>query len=258
MITSFDFEPNAIMALLHHTGSVISGSMALVSLFPGDNLIAFRPQDIDFYVPLDMKTRAESFFLTSTAYRPIINKKRYYNKYIAEVIFMRHGNKTINIIVSSGANSLNPIFHFHSTAVMNFISSTGVFSAYPSLTFVHRNLVNPEYLKNNRVIQPVEYCMTKYRERGFENGQNLSQWDDICTHKCGEDMFCPRTTRTVSDSGSFKFKFSSQPWIQSGQPDSDVYSHWGPTVWRLGGPACSDVKGGNEGFVVDCKEKDPL
>ncbi|EGN93335.1 hypothetical protein SERLA73DRAFT_156308 [Serpula lacrymans var. lacrymans S7.3] len=64
---------------------------------------------------------------------------------IKEVVKTLNGLKNIDVVVSSTSMSISPIFHFHSTAVMNFISGDGFFSAYPKLTGMYRSLTNANH-----------------------------------------------------------------------------------------------------------------
>ncbi|KAF8432548.1 hypothetical protein L210DRAFT_3321763, partial [Boletus edulis BED1] len=47
--------------------------------------------------------------------------------------FYRGGHK-VDLIKSKIDSALSPIFKFHSTTLMNYISADSIFSAYPSLT----------------------------------------------------------------------------------------------------------------------------
>ncbi|KIO04586.1 hypothetical protein M404DRAFT_93872, partial [Pisolithus tinctorius Marx 270] len=48
----------------------------------------------------------------------------------------------IDVIVSSTVTAVLPIFKFHSTAVMNFITMDNIFCAYLSLTLKLMSMVN--------------------------------------------------------------------------------------------------------------------
>ncbi|KIJ58467.1 hypothetical protein HYDPIDRAFT_67572, partial [Hydnomerulius pinastri MD-312] len=63
---------------------------------------------------------------------------------ITSVVTLSNSDHTIDVIESSSTVSIAPIFKFHLTAVMNFISSEGFFSAYPHLTTSGRALTNPQ------------------------------------------------------------------------------------------------------------------
>ncbi|KAI6024756.1 hypothetical protein BKA83DRAFT_68350, partial [Pisolithus microcarpus] len=58
----------------------------------------------------------------------------YRNLDVASVIVISNGHSKIAIIISCTSVAISPIFQFHSTAVMNFISTDAVFCCYPNLT----------------------------------------------------------------------------------------------------------------------------
>lgn len=122
VISSFNLDPKAVMNLLFETSSVISGSSALLTFFPG----LFKPGDIDFYVPFHMgeyfMTRLSNF----SDYCRVLTCSRGYDsiKCIQSVYTMisnSTGNK-INVIESGVTSAVRPVLEFHSTIVMNIIS----------------------------------------------------------------------------------------------------------------------------------------
>ncbi|KDR70814.1 hypothetical protein GALMADRAFT_23662, partial [Galerina marginata CBS 339.88] len=200
IITSFRLDSEGIFGLLFRTGSVISGSAALRVLFPGSNIISYRPRDLDFYVANDMEHTVRKFFEDHTAFRLEPVTDRYYNPSIRRVLVLKSHEKSINIVVSKSRVSILPLFQFHSTAVMNFISSTGIFCAYPSLTFRRRNLVNPSYFWKRGTYFLLIRCLEKYSRRGFDTRYTL-KWEDVRQHECGKEWFCPHTVRRLHDGG---------------------------------------------------------
>ncbi|KIO10314.1 hypothetical protein M404DRAFT_92271, partial [Pisolithus tinctorius Marx 270] len=62
---------------------------------------------------------------------------------IASVITWAKGNHHIDIIVSNTDVVVSPIFQFHSTVVMNFVSADHIFCAYPTLTLWGLSILNP-------------------------------------------------------------------------------------------------------------------
>ncbi|KAL4075434.1 hypothetical protein J3A83DRAFT_4089352 [Scleroderma citrinum] len=56
------------------------------------------------------------------------------------------GNCTINIVTSRTEAAISPIFQFHCTALMNFISTDQIFCAYPMLTLQSLVIINPDPL----------------------------------------------------------------------------------------------------------------
>ncbi|KIJ04860.1 hypothetical protein PAXINDRAFT_36901, partial [Paxillus involutus ATCC 200175] len=52
---------------------------------------------------------------------------------ITSIIMLTNGDRTIDIIESTIVSVLSLIFKFHLTAVMNYTTAEGFFSAYPVL-----------------------------------------------------------------------------------------------------------------------------
>ncbi|KIK22943.1 hypothetical protein PISMIDRAFT_47531, partial [Pisolithus microcarpus 441] len=57
----------------------------------------------------------------------------YANSKVASVIVISNGHTKIDIIISQTSAAISPIFQFHSTAVMNFVSADTIFCCYPNL-----------------------------------------------------------------------------------------------------------------------------
>ncbi|KAI6145046.1 hypothetical protein BKA82DRAFT_3928687, partial [Pisolithus tinctorius] len=86
---------------------------------------------------------------------------------IRSVVSFANNHQSIDVIVSSTVATMSPIFKFHSTTMMNFISADHIFCAYPALTLHLMSLVNagPIYFKpfGFRTMCTLE----KYGVRGF-------------------------------------------------------------------------------------------
>ena len=86
---------------------------------------------------------------------------------IKQVMKMQKGDHSVNIIISQTTSPLSPIFHFHSTDVMNFISAYGFFSAYPKITNLHFSIINPVTFKRGAPSARILACFEKYTHWGF-------------------------------------------------------------------------------------------
>ncbi|KIM69882.1 hypothetical protein SCLCIDRAFT_89022, partial [Scleroderma citrinum Foug A] len=93
--------------------AVISGSVALHFLL-STNQTNWTPTDLDLYVP-----QANACQLVSL------------------------GICKFDVVISKRVMAAAPIFQFHTTVVMNFISPGRYFCAYPALTFCGLSMVNP-------------------------------------------------------------------------------------------------------------------
>ncbi|KAI6030966.1 hypothetical protein F5J12DRAFT_692680, partial [Pisolithus orientalis] len=52
---------------------------------------------------------------------------------VCNILMFSNGSHYTDVVVSKTMTTISPLFQFHSTAVMNFISTDGIFCAYPGL-----------------------------------------------------------------------------------------------------------------------------
>ncbi|KIN94092.1 hypothetical protein M404DRAFT_73349, partial [Pisolithus tinctorius Marx 270] len=129
--------------------AVISGSLALHMVLPA-NSCAWTPSDLDIYnakACLSHFHHALTFSECLLAGYNVIRETRvdassYNMSTIRSILTFSNGTHYIDVIVSKTSTALSPLFQFHSTAVMNFISADTIFCAYPNLTFNHCALIN--------------------------------------------------------------------------------------------------------------------
>ncbi|KIN97661.1 hypothetical protein M404DRAFT_91335, partial [Pisolithus tinctorius Marx 270] len=124
--------------------TIVSGSTALRLVLPA-NACNWQTSDLDIYVPHN--NQAQLYNLLHKHHYTIIrngnyNVKNYSPSTIFTVTTFGNNQKVIDVIVSTTALALSPIFQFHSTAVMNFFSADSLYCAYPSLTLRHRAMIN--------------------------------------------------------------------------------------------------------------------
>ncbi|KAF6749188.1 hypothetical protein DFP72DRAFT_1073319 [Ephemerocybe angulata] len=178
LLASQHLDPEGFLEKMAETNTVLSGSGALEIILPG----TCTPGDLDFYCPRD-EGQTLSFYLEANGFNKYDyggsstkrrsedvddDEEHYDNRNgINSVIRLRHdahGSK-IHIIESVSLSPLVPVFFFHSTVVMNFVSATAAVCFYPELTFRHQGLLNFSCSgadrKNRTAVQ-------KYKERGFE------------------------------------------------------------------------------------------
>lgn len=134
----FKLDSAQTLTTMEVTGSVLSGSAALEIAVPGSCV----PNDLDFYCPRSI-VRAMMYFLQELqGYVDVTTGKdsRRYGEHITGIRSVRtlqHKDDsalTINVIESSTRSAHAPILLFHSTVVMNFVSSKGIGMFYPTLT----------------------------------------------------------------------------------------------------------------------------
>jgi hypothetical protein len=205
--------------MMKETSTVISGSWALLPLFPN----AFVPRDLDFYTSTFRHRRSSNpvitflifhgYHIVSMADANYIFGLRRDSTGIAFVLKLskqvNREFRSINVIISQTESELQPIFRFHSTVVMNYIAWYGFVCLYPRLTFKRHGLINH--------INPSPHiisCINKYRIRGFDLQPSLNVWDDTRIHTCGEDPNCPATIRHLLDNSVYFRSFHPNMALQ--------------------------------------------
>lgn len=153
--------------VLRRTRSVISGSQVLQFLDPSNTPWKDTAKDLDLYTTEEGFPVLLAFYINYQSYsihgsshsslqKPVVeyaepvgdgNAPEYVGldsgafdglnpEGISSVTQLRKGHERIDIIVSQdNFCSTLPIFNFHSTIVMNFLSPDAIFCAYPALTF---------------------------------------------------------------------------------------------------------------------------
>lgn len=238
VIRLFDIEPSEMLRLLHATSGVLSGSAVILALMPW----TFEPGDLDMYVPKSQADYALSVvkdmfdFRQSKAIGPYLQIPS-----VDRIIWLEKGHIKLNLIVSSSESAIEPIFHFHSTLVMNFISSLGIFCAYPDLTFKRRGLINVGKPGHRGADSATKICIQKYRQRDFHLSATINTWADIRGHVCTKDSSCPHTIRTIYDSGSLFYAFRRPPWMHT-TTSLIVFQLNTTPIWCFGTNVCVNTK----------------
>ncbi|KZP32486.1 hypothetical protein FIBSPDRAFT_944041 [Athelia psychrophila] len=208
-------QPDRMFILLDWTASIISGSIALQFMLGTD--MSWVPSDLDIYTPnersrdiLETFLRLEGF---SSPPPPCISADVSVDgidqeidpdgedggdddqvqgqtdptgihyagqeaRSIVDVTRMSKGSLSVDLIVSAGRTALIPVLHFHSTVVMNYLSGSGFFSAYPVITDRGMSLINPLSFYPRAAVPPkVLSCLVKYATRGFSVFSSPSQWE---------------------------------------------------------------------------------
>ncbi|KAH7918703.1 hypothetical protein BV22DRAFT_1024126, partial [Leucogyrophana mollusca] len=136
-------NPSDFISLMRTHGCAISGSVALYFFDPAGG---WAPSDMDLYVPRRRSKRVLRY-LTAAGYAPLDRTHEVRPQYgtecgVANVVTLCNGTCTIDVIIAVMNAAIAPIFRFHSTTVMNYISADGFFCAYPTLTSKKRALAN--------------------------------------------------------------------------------------------------------------------
>ncbi|KAG6836254.1 hypothetical protein H0H93_009778 [Arthromyces matolae] len=167
------------LELLDTFGGVISGSAALWVINPW----TFNPGDLDIYMSWHtcdgfVQTLIDHYGMTIVP-TPPTQKYDEPPGQISTIYSLRHGSHKIEIMESRNS-SLMPIFSFHSTVVMNCVTSTSIFCAFPYLTSSYRNLASYAFHPIvEKTISRRQTQLTKYEARGYDGRWDLDDWDDI-------------------------------------------------------------------------------
>ncbi|KAI6138608.1 hypothetical protein BKA82DRAFT_4020817 [Pisolithus tinctorius] len=223
----FFADPIVLRDILRTCDGVVSGSTALHLLLPASHSYStsWLPTDLDIYVPF----RSENLIarlLVGQGYRlhepASVDVAMYAGTSIHSVHAFSKGRYKIDVIVSVNAASIAPVFQFHTTAVMNFVSADRIFCAYPALTMRARSHVNPTLLYNGGLHRKAIAPLRKYMSRGFTF----------------EPYACRNKTRAVTDGGCMWVDPETFPCVTVTQPQ--FFGHLGvlDLHWTLGGMVC--------------------
>lgn len=228
------------MQILHTTKTIISGSTALTIISGG----SFVPNDLDIYVPVSQEENLLALLETYFGFKvdAAISSDKLYNhntelKSVRWLTVNEHGKK-INVMTCTGDSAVMAIFSFHSTIVMNFISSYGIYCAYPGLTLSKQALPTSKYFGRMRA-HVERRCFRKYRERGYMIEESLDKHLLAERHTCFVHPSCPLTIRTIYDGHGAFVRFRS-PATATDVKGPFIYDRNHSALWSLGGPACNN------------------
>jgi hypothetical protein len=141
--------------------SVVSGLCVLSIMQPRAE--ALWPHDMDIYTTTVFERRVLHFLMKEEKYW-IYYKVRatYTSSRMCQLFRLHREDCTINVIVMRHELSLAPIFHFHWTIIMNFISADSICSMYPQWTSNSMGLVNPHLYKWDLNLGPTIDGLIKY------------------------------------------------------------------------------------------------
>lgn len=144
----FFCELDILFRLLYTCQAVISGSAALYVLQP---LLAtsWIPNDLDIYVSQN-NLRLLLAALAIEGYHDVLTSaphvKHYSCRHLHTTITLTCSHQTIEVIVSKDAcSAISPIYLFHSTLLMNFLTHDAMCCSYPRLTLRGLSLIHPHF-----------------------------------------------------------------------------------------------------------------
>jgi hypothetical protein len=208
----FELRPSQMFVFLQQTRAVVSGSCSLLAIMPWD----FTPNDMDIYVPQSQANFALDKLQVDFGYSLESGPRA--GSSISLILFgyiLRHRQLVVNLLVCDGENAVRPIFGFHSTVVMNFISHDTLFCAYPSLTFARRSLLNTRQLLTGFTpIDKTEACISKYESRGYDFSLNLGVWPKVEASRYNLDQFDRVSVHDACASSGLTYHFRTAAGVQ--------------------------------------------
>lgn len=186
------------LSFLDHIGGIVSGSAVTNMLLPDPR---WTPHDLDVYVPHGGICEALVYFRNlgyrvhrlyasgNTLHGGVLEPEEMTSLQPGFIVFklLHAARKRFVDIVCPTYDEINPItliFTFHSSAVMNFLTATGIYCCYPALLDKMISAVNPfhDWSPERRYERPPPgvldseddaevfeaKVLTKYIRRGFE------------------------------------------------------------------------------------------
>ncbi|KAI5990040.1 hypothetical protein F5J12DRAFT_727769 [Pisolithus orientalis] len=207
---------------------VVLGSMALHLLLPASHTYStlWLPTDLDIYVPFQSENLIACLLVGQgyCLHEPTsVDVAMYAGTSIHSAHAFLKGHYKIDVIVSVNAASIIPVFQFHTTTVMNFVSTDCIFCAYPALTMWACSPVNPMLLyiggMHHKAIAP----LWKYMLCGFTF--------ELCVKSHRFRYVCCDKTCAVTDGGCMWVDPEMFPCVTVTQPEIFWPSgHPGPTL----------------------------
>ena len=218
--------------ILDACDAVVSGSTALHFLLPIAST-PWSPTDLNIYVPIRCQLQL-SHLLKKRGYRLQKRSKSSGSLYSASKIFnvltFAKAQRKIDVVVSTSDCALLPIFQFHCTAVMNFVTAGSIFCAYPSLTFRALSMMNGAPLYNGSFSPVGVKALIKYKECGF------AFISCPATHKF--QFACKSANRCLTDGGCLWVDMDFVP--RAGRHPENMFGRFAviDVNWALGGLLC--------------------
>lgn len=241
-------KPIVFRDLMRETNTVVSGSTALAFALGQD----WGSKDLDLYTPfgtpcakilkyliktegynLDLEREGEilehEYFSPETAFHMRIVHKLKKTIYPNDDETAEPQVRRIDLIESSSASAVVPIFRFHSTAVMNWIGADYLFMTYPKLTMNMKSLVN------ETIRQPAEkeeIWINKYSARGFTFVRGIRALGEPC------NAACPCIRRNTLDVGCLSAQFGDNEKAVQQPPEVQWEVLTGGAWKRCPNPLC--------------------
>ena len=215
--------------MLSDWNSIISGRGALHLLLPAADT-QWTPSSLEIYVPGCLYGEVK-FWLKEQGYDVTHVRLGDSNapsfSPIKQAVVFTNKNRNVVVFASETDAACTPIFHFQSTACMNYIGADRIFCAYPRLTFQYVAMINPAPLFCNAFTIDDIDVLRKYETQGFIclpwSAADIRSADSPYRHRCLTDSIS-----MFVDTTNVPFRKTSIPEIANRYGVMDVH-------WTLGG-----------------------
>ncbi|KAH7905060.1 hypothetical protein BJ138DRAFT_1118830 [Hygrophoropsis aurantiaca] len=229
-LTVFISSPAALLDTMRFTSAVISGSFALAMFLPAA-AVNWNIADLNIYTR-DIHYNQLVLLLLRDGYKVNYGGYRaapanYYNPAVKGIITLNKGNQSVEIIISRTDSSIRPIFYFHSTVMMNFLTADSLFVAYPRLISHRRGLTNPLSRWDS---ETTRIAVDKYRQRGY----TITDGRYNENHICEKHVWCTEHTRTTHDKGCLQLQLDRPNTVTLAAIPRQTQL----VVWFFGGKSC--------------------
>lgn len=167
MLSYYVNHPEHLRTVLDETESALAGSFVLRFL---EGILHWPRGDLDVCVDKNNTHRMIAVFVDE-GYKRVQHTDQQEASHaepgtIRQVIHMHRdgpgGERKVDIIVSNNKTSLVPIANFWATHVMNFLTGSALYVAYPD-TFLKKAVVSPTHKRE----WDIPILIAKYIQRGF-------------------------------------------------------------------------------------------
>lgn len=208
----FKIDPRSFLQLLKQYRAVVVGDIPLSIVFPN----SFHPQSVTVVVPGE--SISDFAHSLATQFGWVLMPGNPDGLWIltneGARMHLSKGRQTSAIALMGNAPT---------TEKMMFLSSTGIYIAYPALTFRKRSLTQP-----TRPFPWVHSGVHLRNMHWFDYKPSLSSWLDYHNHICGSSWSCPHTLRRMHDGGSLFWAFN-----EDGEDKGRIYDGLRSVVWKL-------------------------
>ena len=230
--TKYFNHPTTLYEILHICDAVVSGSHALRILLPTATT-SWEAKDLDIYVSAARVGQLINLLCREGCELAAVDAQtahEYASSSVKEVISLWRQQHRIDVIISGTDDPITPVFEFHSTVIMNFITAEAICCAYPSLTLRQKSIVNPYALYQHPLGRTSLGSWEKYEERGIEY--------TCCPCNLGRKRLCCCKACSLLDGACMWVNVLALPCAP--YDPAAIFEQLGvfDVEWRLGGCVC--------------------